>query len=94
MASTLKSYSNNAMRERGVDIAILGVDITILGVDIAVLGVDIAVLGVDIAILGVDIAIRDVNIAAKAVETAEATGARDASVSTGVMGARCELVYT
>ena len=31
MASTLRSYGNNTMRERGVDIAILGVDIAILG---------------------------------------------------------------
>ena len=70
VASRLRSYGNSAMRERGVDIAILGVDIAILGVDIAnprcrysnprvdiaVLRVDIAVLGVDIAIFGVDIA--------------------------------------
>ena len=44
MASTLRSYGNNTMRERGVDIAILGVDIAILGVDIAILGVDRAIL--------------------------------------------------
>ena len=69
VASTHRSYGNNTMRKRGVDIAILGVDRAILrrqekrerlqgegGVDIAVLGVDIAVLGVDIAILSVDIA--------------------------------------
>ena len=42
LASTLSSYGNNTMRERGVDIAILGVDIAVLGVDIAFLGVDIA----------------------------------------------------
>ena len=60
MASTLRSYGNNTMRERGVHIAILGVDIAILRVDIAILGVHIAILGVDIAIPGVDIAILDV----------------------------------
>ena len=37
VASTLKSYGNNKMRERGVDIAILGIDIAILGVDRAIL---------------------------------------------------------
>ena len=51
VASTLRSYGNNTMRERGVDIAILGVDIAILGVDIAILSVDIAIHGVDRAIL-------------------------------------------
>ena len=88
VVSTLRSYGNNTMRERGVDIAILGVDIAILGVGIAILGVDIAVLGVDIAILSVDIAIFGVDIAvlgavvpkgcvaARAVETAEVPGAR------------------
>ena len=45
MASTLRSYGNNTMRERGVDIAILGVDIAILGVDTEILGVDIAIPG-------------------------------------------------
>ena len=45
MASTLRSYGKNTMRERGVDIAILGVDIAILGVDTEILGVDIAILG-------------------------------------------------
>ena len=40
VASTLRSYGNNTMRERGVDIAILGVDIAVLGVDKAILGVD------------------------------------------------------
>ena len=49
MASAPRSYGNNTMRKRGVDIAILGVDIAILGVDIAILSVDIAILGVDIA---------------------------------------------
>ena len=44
MASTLTSYANSTMRERGVDIAILGVDIAILGVDIAIIGVDHAIL--------------------------------------------------
>ena len=76
VASTLRSYGNNTMRERGVDIATLGVDIAILGVDRAILrrqerrgrvtgggGVDIAVLGVDIAVLGVDVAILGVGIA-------------------------------
>ena len=69
MASTLRSYGNNTIRERGIDIeilcvyiAILAVDIAILGIDIAILGVDIAILGVDIAILGVDIAILGVDI--------------------------------
>ena len=56
MASTLRSYANSTMRERGVGAAILGVDIAILGVDKAVLGVDIAILGVGIAIPCVDIA--------------------------------------
>ena len=51
MASTLRSYANSTMRERGVDIAILGVDIKILGVDTAIIGVHIAILGVDRAIL-------------------------------------------
>ena len=51
VASTLRSYGNSIMRERGVDIAILGVDIAILGVNIAILGVDIAILGAVIAIL-------------------------------------------
>ena len=37
VASTLRSYGNNTMRERGVDIAILGIDIAILGVDRAIL---------------------------------------------------------
>ena len=37
VASTLKSYRNHTMRERGVDIAILGIDIAILGVDRAIL---------------------------------------------------------
>ena len=32
VASTLRSYGNNTMRKRGVDIAILGVVIAILGV--------------------------------------------------------------
>ena len=54
--STLRSCSNNTMRGRGVDVAILGVDIAILGVEIGILGVDVAILGVDIAILGIDIA--------------------------------------
>ena len=88
VASTLRSYGNNTMWERGVDIAILGVDIAILGVDIAVLGVDIAILRVDIAIPVVDIPIFGVDIAvlgavvpkgcvaARAVETAEVAGAR------------------
>ena len=49
MASTLRSYANSTMRERGLGIAILGVDIALLGVDVAVLGVDIAIFGVDIA---------------------------------------------
>ena len=44
LASTLSSYGNNTMRERGVDIAILGVDIAILGVDIVILDVDRAIL--------------------------------------------------
>ena len=70
VASTLRSYGNNTMRERGVDIAIIGVDIAILGVDIAILGVDIAVLGVDIAIIGVDIAILGVDIAIFGVDIA------------------------
>ena len=43
MASTLRSYGNNTMRERGVDIAIIGVYIAILGEEIAILGVDIAI---------------------------------------------------
>ena len=51
MASTLRSYGNSTMRERGVDIAILGVDIAILGGDIAILSVDIATHGEDMAIL-------------------------------------------
>ena len=63
VASTLRSYGNNTMRKRGVDIANLGVDIAILGVDTAILGEDIAVLGVHVAILGVDIAILGVDIA-------------------------------
>ena len=70
VASTLRSYGNNTMRERGVDIAIIGVDIAILGVDIAILGVDIAVLGVDIAIIGEDIAILGVDIAIFGVDIA------------------------
>ena len=63
VASTLRSYGNNTMRKRGVDIAILGVDIAILGVDIAILDVDIVILGVDVAVLGVDIVILGVDIA-------------------------------
>ena len=51
MAGTLRSYSNNTMRERGVDIATLGVDIATLGIDITTLGVDMTILGVDQAIL-------------------------------------------
>ena len=39
VAATLRSYANNTMRHRDVDIAILGVDIAILGVNIAILGV-------------------------------------------------------
>ena len=70
VASTLRSYGNNTMRERGVDIAILGVDITVLGVDIAILGLDIVTLGVDIAILGVDITIVGVDIAIIGVDRA------------------------
>ena len=70
VASTLRSYGNNTLRERGVDIAILGVDIAILGVDIAILGVDIAILGVDIAVLGVDIATLGVDIAILGVDIA------------------------
>ena len=35
MASTLRSYGNNIIRKRGVDITMLGVDIPILGVVIA-----------------------------------------------------------
>ena len=46
MASTLRSYANSTMRERGEDIAILGVDI-----DTAIIGVHIAILGVDREIL-------------------------------------------
>ena len=70
VTSTLRSYGNNTMRERGVDIAILGVDIAILGVDITIHGVDIAILGVDIAIPGVDIAILGVDIATLGVDRA------------------------
>ena len=86
MASTLRSYDNNTMRERGVDIAILGIDIPILGVDIATLAVDIAILGVDIAILGVDIAVLGAVVprgcvAARAVETAEVVRARPGTAS-------------
>ena len=47
VASTFRSYGNNKLRERGVDITVLGVYIAILGLDIAILGVDIAILGVD-----------------------------------------------
>ena len=84
VASTLRSYGNSTMRERGVDIAILSVDIAILGVDIAILGVDIAILGVDIAVLGA-IVFRGC-VAARAVETAEVAGARGcwAAVTTKV----------
>ena len=39
MASTLRSYGNNTIRERGVDVAILGVDMAILVVDIAILAI-------------------------------------------------------
>ena len=74
LASTLRSYGDNTMRERGVGIAILGVDIAILGVDVATLGVDIAILDVDIAVLGA-IGPRGC-VAARAVETAEVAGAR------------------
>ena len=45
MASTLRRYGNDTMRERGIDITILGEDIEILSVDIAILGVDMAILG-------------------------------------------------
>ena len=74
VASTLRSYGNNTMRERGVDIAILGVDIAILGVDIGILGVDMPILGVDIAVLGA--VVPSGCVAARAVETAEVAGAR------------------
>ena len=47
MASTLRSYANSTMRERGVYIAILGVGTVILSVDIVILGVDIAIIGID-----------------------------------------------
>ena len=66
----VRSYGNNTVRERGVDIATLGVDIAILGVDIAILGVDIAFLGVDIAILSVDIEILGVDTAILGVDIA------------------------
>ena len=70
VVSTLRSYGNRTMRERGVDIAILGVDIAILGVALAILGVDTSALGVDIAILGVDKAILGVDIAILGVDIA------------------------
>ena len=74
VASTLRSYDNNTMRDRGIDIAILGVDIAILGVGIAILDVDIAILGVDIAVLGA--VVPRGCVAARAVETAEVAGER------------------
>ena len=79
MASTLRSYGNNTMRERGVDITILGVGIAILDVDTAILGVDIAILGVDIAVLGA--VVPRGCVAARPVEAAEVAGARPGAAS-------------